>query len=460
MLRLVAFIIIFFMSLSSIAATNSFISIADIHFNPFDTCVPKQLPCPIIKRLMQTNARQWQIIFEHYGSKKISHQPIDTNDALLHSSLMEISAVAKQHHSQFVILIGDYLAHDYQKNYQTYASDTTQAGYESFVKKTLQFLTLQIQAALPDLPVYAAVGNNDSYQGDYYSAPKGVFYDDLSNIWGSLLHNKHNAFRFLKQFPIAGYYSVVPPGSPKDRILVLNTVLFSTKAEGTHLSDTARDELVWLKKQLVMAAAQHRKVWLVFHIPVGINVYSSLRNNTITSFWKPHYTHQFLSLLSTYASTITGIFTGHLHIDAFELFDLDGHHEIFDSFTPAISPVFGNNPSFKWFQYDSHTFQVRNFVTYYLPQQQTQWRVLYNFNQRYQPYCKNCRLLLGLQRLPPKRVVENFETYYLAGNSAASFIADHTAWRYYWCAIHYFTPATYGSCLYSAGVSLETGDRH
>lgn len=446
------FFIIFFL-LSSVVfckpATNNFISLSDIHFNPFYTCHPDIQPCPIIEKLNAADVTQWQRIFTQYGSKEITHRYKHTNYPLLKSTLEEVKSIAKQQQTKFAIIIGDYLAHDYEQLYQKYSAKFSQKRYKSFVKKTLQFLTLEIRSALPSIPIYCDIGNNDSYHGDYYNDPKGLFYHDLAQSWSSLLLGKENKVNLLSTFPIAGYYSVTPPDSNDNRIILLNSVLFSKNARGNNIKRAANNELNWLKKKLRAAKAKKQHIWLVFHIPLGIDVYHTQQGGHVVTFWQSRYIRRFLAMLSQYTTTITGIFTGHLHMDAFELLNLNGNHEIFDSFTPSISPIFGNNPGFKNFYYYGNNFKVANFTLYYLPLDKQRWQTLYDFNKIYQPACNNCNLIDGMKKLhhnKPESLIKHFKYYYPLASDRANINKELQSWPYYWCAIHNLTPHAYNRC--------------
>lgn len=442
----------------ALATQDHFISITDIHFNPFNACTTS--PCKIIQDLNSERASQWKNTLDQQASKTIVPYGKDANYALLKSALSELQSVAKQSHPKFVILIGDYLGHNYQDHYKKYSGDQSQQGYQAFVQKTLQFLTNEIRMNIPNIPVYPAVGNNDSYNGDYYSNPNGPFYRNTAHAWAAFFLNDRNRTNFLNEFPTAGYYSVTPSDARNQRIIVLNTVLFSMKAKGQGVAAAAQSELNWLKQQLAEVRANQQKVWLVFHIPVGIDVFKTISTGQTTSLWQSTYTQEFMKLLSQYDKSIAGIFTSHLHMDAFALFKHNDGIENFDSFTPAISPMFGNNSGFKLFAYNNDTFQVNDFVTYYLPinsnatnrLRDQQWQALYDFNNKYQPACSNnCVLMNGMNNLQENNsLVQDYKLYYAVGNPNSQPInTDAKDWPYYWCAISHFTQADYESCISS-----------
>lgn len=432
-----------------------FLSISDVHFDPFATCETQNTNdvCPIVTALMAAEVNQWPAVFEQYSSKKLAGYGTDTNYALLLSSLAEMRMLNDHYHPQFMLLIGDYLAHNFQQKYMLYSGNTSQQGYQSFVKKTMQFLTDEFHATLPTLPIYPVIGNNDSYRGDYISDPNGAFYRDTADAWLVFFANPINRLKFLQNFRYAGYYAVMPTSNSQARVLILNSVLFSMHAKGENIADAAEAQLSWLHQQLSQAQSLRQSVWLVFHIPVGIDAYNTSMTGTTTSFWQMPYTQTFLSLVNQYSSTITGIFTSHLHMDGFELLNSSAGATL-DSFTPSIAPSSGNNPGIKVFQYNHLSFVLNDFITYYLPldnastdTNKQSWQQLYDFNAIFQPQCQQCLLINGMHQLQKNNsLVSRFVQYFAVGTSTEP-ISKPVNWPYYWCSISHFTVSDFQKCV-------------
>ncbi len=351
------------------ADTAKFISIADIHFNPFADCKLSPKPCEIVRKLEKSDYRAWDAIFSKNGSTAFAKIGEDTNYPLFKSTLAELHAVNEENHPRFMLILGDQLAHTFHLQYVAYSHHVSKAGYQAFVKKTLQFMTYQFQQALPNIDIYPLVGNNDSYSGDYYSAPNGVFYRDTAQTWAAGIQDAANKNNLLQTFPIGGYYAITLPGKNHHRILMLNTVLFSTQAKGQHVDAAAKQELAWLHKELLTAQQEKQRVVLAFHIPVGIDVYKTLKSGltNITEFWKPQFSDAFKQELKTFSSTIVEILPAHIHMDAFQFIIVNHDVGLPVNFTPAISPIYGNNPGFKVFSYNPEDLKFSNYDTYYLP---------------------------------------------------------------------------------------------
>lgn len=431
------------------------LAFSDIHFDPFYTCTTVITPCPLITKLQAADYKQWQAILEKYDGQQIASYDKDTNYGLLKSALLAMHDTNQKNPVKFAIVLGDFLSHNFKFDYQFYSRDFSQVGYENFVRNTLAFLSLQIRQQLPNIPIYPVVGNNDSYLGDYVIAPDSSFFSDTEKTWLPLLANTANKNVFAREFPMAGYYEVTVPHESSHRIIVLNTVLFSRRAIGSNIDNAAQLQLLWLTTQLKQAQLNRQKVWLLFHVPPGIDAYAAASKhfNDIESYWQPTYTDEFLQIINNYSSVIAGIFSGHMHMDGFRL--LGEQQQILDSCVSAISPIFSNNPAFKIYSYDPQTFRLENFVTYYLPesvpsQQVGTWHLEYSFNEIYQPGCKNCSLLQGMAKITRTGLLaEAYQRYYAVGNFVAQPITQGKWLPYYWCAISNMTEDRYQTCMKS-----------
>lgn len=446
---LIGLVILLFTSVSHAA---SFVAVSDIHFNPYYACSKNVMPCPLVVKLRDTDSTQWEAVLQQYDAQKLAAYDDDTNYGLLQSALSALKITSKQISPKFVVILGDFLAHNYQENYHFYSGDPTQLGYQQFVKKTLQFLTAEINKTFPEIPVYPVVGNADSYGKDYAMLPQGLFFKEVAQLWKPLLHNQRSEKYFAQVFPVSGYYTVEPSPVKGMRIIVLDSVLFSPYAQSSDVEQAANQQLDWLAEQLKIAANKNQKVWFFMHIPVGIDAYKTARYplHFIYEFWMPVYANKFLKLLDQYSPVIVGMFTGHTHMDGFVL--LGKNHQLSDSFVPAISPVFGNNSAFKIYRYDEKTFQTQDFIKYILPlsAQKNNWDQEYDFNQVYQPGCKNCTLINGMKKIVKSGpLAMAYQDYYAAGH-ASQPITNGKWVPYYWCAIWNVTRQDYEACLKSS----------
>lgn len=337
-------------------SATRFLCLADFHFDPLLSCTT--FPCPLLEKLQKAPVNQWQSILLQYDNAPVDYGQ-DTNSRLLFSSLYAAKQMADKNQIQFVVVLGDFLGHHFYKKYRQYSQDNSSQRYELFVDKTLQFLTNQLQEAFPNKEIYPVIGNNDSYHGDYRIYPHGKFFQHSSSIWRSL--SKNSTFNNTN-----GYYHTTLPHQPNIHLLVLNSVLFSHKCQGRDIPKAAIEQLDWLHHQLEIINAKQQKAIIVTHIPMTMDFYATKRMRlfTLLQLWHGSYAARFRSELKRFAPSIMGVVVGHLHTDWYHLVSVDHDNEIPMTGAPSVSPIFGNDPSFKIYYYESPTFQIKEFATY------------------------------------------------------------------------------------------------
>lgn len=426
----------------------NFLVVTDIHFNPFASCSTS--PCPLIEKLRKAPVSGWAQIFS-LNSIAMPTFGQDSSYPLLVSALAAARQTAHDRHALFALMPGDFLGHEYRKYYLRYSTDKYLSGYRDFVRKTMEFLTMQIRQAFPDIDVYPAVGNNDSYQDDYYSDPEGAFFHDTAGSWATLIKNKSNSADMRREFPAGGYYSVNLPDPVNARLIVLNTNLFSHKARGRGIDTAARMELDWLHQQLQAAREKRQRVLITMHIPEGVDVYATLKIRlfTIIQLWKAEYLQRFRRELQTYAPEIAGILAGHLHSDWFQILAFNQRDQFPVSGTPAVSPIYGNNPGFKIYSWSPQEKQIVDYVTFYYPLSAGKaWGMEYDFNRIYRSseHCQDCPVTPAMSSITPQgSLADSYRLFYAVSTQNQPIT---TKWYpYYWCAIWNIEPQPYKKCI-------------
>ena len=327
-----------------------------------------------------------------------------------------------------------------------------------------------IARRFPNTSVYPALGNNDSYCGDYQIEPSGQFLRATAKTWKGFLKNRSNSASFVRTFPMSGSYSIIAPSNRSHRLIVLNNTFFSINYKNTcgdQTADPGSDEIKWLEVELQKAAAAKEKVWLVYHIPPGIDVFSTLlrqkqasadQTPQVIPFWQPAYNQKFINLVTQYSPTIVGSFAGHMHMDTFELIQSANQNAVsFVHITPAISPLFGNNPAFELFSYNRQSFALKDYTAYYLDLSSAaaqtnapmKWQKEYSFIESYgQPIFAPSTLQAVRNGMPANQsgYRTKYETYYNVSNRASP-VVDPNNWRAYWCGMTNLTEAQYRSCI-------------
>jgi sphingomyelin phosphodiesterase acid-like 3 len=160
----------------------------------------------------------------------------------------------------------------------------------------------------------------------------------------------------MRDFPAGGYFSVPLKPLRRVRVVVLNDIFLSTRYETCKSAADeapANAEMDWLEKQLSDARATGEKVWVMGHIPPGVNAYATL--SKLTDVCAGEKAEMFLNadrmdaLMARDADEIRlGLFA-HTHMDEMRLVGVSGAaatHAVAVKLVPSISPVDGNNPSF------------------------------------------------------------------------------------------------------------------
>ena len=430
------------------------LSLADFHFDPFYD--PKLFP-----ELVQAPPSEWTRIFDGSQVSGYGEYGKDSNYNLIVSALKYAARAAPK--AEFILLAGDWLAHGFSDSYYQYAGNRDPRGLYEFIDKTITFLTQRIREQFPHIPIYPALGNEDSYCGDYQLQPKGEFLRRTAETWKGLLHDANDEQAFMQSFPTGGYYAASAPGTSKHRVVILNTVFFSTDYRnqcGDPKDDPGGDQLRWLAARLEDAANKGDKVWLLYHIPYGIDAYNSViapDGNTVekvVSLWQPGYTEKFLALLDQYRDTIQSMLAGHTHMDYFRLgpYGVTGRPSTFLLVTPGISPIFGNNPGLHVLSYDRKAFSLLDYASHRLDLSagsSADWREEYRFSRTYRLFPVTGTTLKTLSRSlkeEPHTRATYIDYYNVVGNPAMPQMTDQT-WPLYWCAIDYLTASPFRTCV-------------
>jgi sphingomyelin phosphodiesterase acid-like 3 len=424
------------------APTGNALLLSDLHFDPLADPA-------FVRQLIDAPVSGWDSIFASSKQTEYAHTPHDANYPLIKSAF---TAASTEEAIDFVVTTGDYLRHDFEKAF-------IQAGgapseFTDFATKTALFVVHTLQTTLR-VPVYFALGNDDSPSGDYRVDPGGPFLGQLADSL-EVLKNHPDA---AADFRVAGFYELPHPTLANHEILVLNTVLWSRSHAifQPDSADAGDAEIGWLTWQLYRAKISGNKVILVMHIPPGIDSYKSAHAGTgkaAIEFWQSRYFAQFLELMKTYGNIVQLALAGHTHMDDFRVLSPgDNPSPIAFRITPAISPIFGNNPAFSVLQYQVGTGQVSDIATYYLDLANgganPNWVLEYRFSAAYgyNPFSAQTlqSLAAAIHSDPSARQI--FARYY-AASAPSPITADN--WPFYACSETQFTSTDYGNCVSSA----------
>ena len=388
----------------SAESAASVVMLSDLHFDPLHdpAKVPLLAKAPItqwVAILSGPDSADQQADFARVQSTCKAKEGIDTPYALLQSSLS--AAKAKAPAARLVTVGGDLLVHDLDCRYRAamglpVSTADDQSISASFAEKTTVFVMKQVESTFPHMPVYLALGNNDSrcnhnrmdHDDDYLKSSAAGVIDGLQGVSAA---EKALA---LDTYEAAGYYAVTMPAPMiNTRLIVVDDIYMMpkyTNCEGDDRDHKGEaEQSTWLRKELDSAREHHMRVWVLGHLPPTVNAGGSLSDGgPFCSSGKAvrfQTTDDLANQLSAHADVVKlGIF-GHTHMD--ELHLLPGATTgVPIKVVASITPVSGNLPSFTVGQVDPTSATLTDFVVYEASNRtgvQTVWTKEYAFDETY-----------------------------------------------------------------------------
>ncbi len=440
--------------------------LSDIHFDPFHD--PAKAP-----QLAAAPVEEWPAILSSSPSPNQSQafaalqktcvaRAPDTSYELFQSALKAIKTDAAS--ARFVTISGDILAHQFDCRYEHLVRPNDPAGYAAFVEKTLRFVMLQLQAVLPGTPVYMAMGNNDSACGDYRMDLNYPFLVSTAKIVGLGLPPSRDRAQALRDFVRTGEYAVSLP-IRNTRLLVLDDLFLSTKYAGCNGRPNpaaSEAQLLWLHRQLTIARQHHQRVWVLGHIPPGIDLYSTAARMKGLCSGAPAVT--FLSspklaeTLFEGSSIIKLALFGHTHMDELRLFHPEGDpsKSVPIKMVASITPVNGNLPSFTIAAIDP---AAATLIDYRVITSSNHTGVDATWSQEYD--YEDTFHQSNLTAASLTRLTDNFQADPTASTPASrAYIANYLPgdasgiikplWPQYTCALTHDTSSAFAACACSA----------
>jgi sphingomyelin phosphodiesterase acid-like 3 len=380
-------------------STVPVLMLSDIHLDPFHD--PAKLA-----RLRAAPATGWAAIldappsptqaadFAHLQST-CSARGVDTPIALLESSLR--AARKQQPTPLFVTVPGDLMAHHFDCRFHTLAPGATNADYIAFAAKTVAFVALQLHRTFPRSPIYFALGNNDSGCNDYQEDPNSAYlHADAASFAADAL-TPANSAAILREFPHLGDYNIALPAPIEHtRLLVLQDIFESTHytscggtASGNAASTPATHQITWLRAQLTAARAAHEHVWVMAHIPPGIDAYSTFAHRRrVCSGQSPEMflgSEALADTLTDFPDVIRLALFAHTHMDELRVYETAAG-AIPGKLIPSITPVDGNNPAFTLAEIEPATATLKDYTVFAADNQtgiDTKWREEYRYSTTY-----------------------------------------------------------------------------
>jgi sphingomyelin phosphodiesterase acid-like 3 len=452
--------------------------LSDIHFEPFwdPGKVPQLAAAPI---------SEWKTILAAPPSadrqqrfaalQQTCHaRGEDTSFPLLESSMRAVRAHSAG--ASFATVSGDLMAHAFACKYSALFPHSSPGDYSAFAEKTVTYVMQELGGALPGVPIYAALGNNDSDCGDYQLDA----HSDFLSVTGKEITRNFPASErqgSLDTFAAGGYYSIaLPTPVGNARLLVLNDLFMSShyatcagKADAT----AADGQLAWLEQQLAQARRDKQKVWVMGHIPPGVDVHATVTK--MRDVCGGHSPEMFLSSekmadeMAEFSDVVELAIFAHTHMDELHVLKADvavGNTKPGKSImvsgvpikmVPSISPIDGNAPSFTVARVDPSSAALVDYRVFTASNQtgvDAVWREEYDYARTYREPDLSAssinKLIAGFEADPDAKTKasQDYIRYFFAGNSSPLL---GLVWPQYICSLSNHSAEGFRSCVCSAG---------
>jgi sphingomyelin phosphodiesterase acid-like 3 len=372
--------------------------LSDIHFEPFWD--PAKAP-----QLAAAPVSEWKAILAATPSpdqqqrfaalQQACHaRGVDTSFTLFDSSLKAMHSHAAG--VKFVAVSGDLLTHAFQCKYKTLFPKSTPAELRAFAEKTLDYVMGELFATFPNVPVYIALGNNDSDCGDYrFDAHSEFLKDTGKEVTKNFPASEREAAQ--ESFAEGGYYSVSLP-IENARLLVLNDLFMSSNyatCAGKSDPAAADTQLAWLREQLTEARAKKQKIWVMGHIPPGVDLYTTaMRMADVCGGQSPTMflsSEKMVDVIAEFGDVVELAIFAHTHMDELRLLKENGQtpasgKSVAVKMVPSISPIHGNHPSITIAQIDPTSAALvdyKIFIASNLTGVGATWKEEYDFARSY-----------------------------------------------------------------------------
>jgi len=276
--------------------------------------------------------------------------PCDPPHLLWRSALQAARAVPGG--AELAIFTGDFVRHK-PSAFPDPWNNTTHA-----IRLVSDSMAETFGGLAPERFVVGALGNDDS-TANYHLAiePEGKTSPWLSHVASILRGGGSMPAERSERFGAGGFFEAQLGDAEQVRILSLNTLIYSTKHKPA--DPKPKDpfgQFAWLRERLADAARSKVGVWIVGHIPPGLETFG------YTPLWRKPYVESYLAIIQnpTLGAVIRAQLFGHVHADEFRVLPEAPPTAGPMLLTGAVSPVFESNPSFRLLEYDRVTGNLLN----------------------------------------------------------------------------------------------------
>ncbi|XP_043560025.1 acid sphingomyelinase-like phosphodiesterase 3b [Chiloscyllium plagiosum] len=417
----------------ALSSTGYFWHITDVHWDPdYSVTDNPSAVCPSSSEPVNNPGRWGDYL-------------CDSPWTLINSSIYAMKAIFPR--PNFIIWTGDDTPHIPNEQLS-----------EEAVLRIIGNVSQLIQQVFPDTKVYAAMGNHDIHPKSQFPANGHVLYNQTAELWTQWLEAAS-----VPTFQKGAFYTEKLLHQEGQRMIVLNTNFYYNKnALTVDLSDPA-GQLQWFDETLSRASTAGEKVYIIGHVPPGF-----FEKKRGTHWFQEKFNKRYIEIIQKHSQVIAGQFFGHQHRDSFKIFYSNDGSPISAMFiAPAVTPwkttlaglqKGSQNPGIRLFQYDVHTLQILDMVTYYLNltlanTQAPLWEEEYRLTEAFQVHDGTAGSMQAvLDKLSQDK--DYLQKYY-EYNSVSYDLGDCDDWcrTDHICAIRDVDYARYKNCIKSEGSS-------
>jgi sphingomyelin phosphodiesterase acid-like 3 len=449
-------------------ARTDVVMLSDLHFDPFYD--PAKFP-----ELRRAPLTEWPaILSKPDSSTRVSTfsqlqsgcgvRGTDSPWPLVYSALRE--AKHQQPAPMFVTVSGDLLAHGFICKFGKLDPSATPSEASAFAAKTVAFLAQQLRAAYPSAPIYVALGNNDSGCADYSETPHSAFLKSAAISAAAGIHDPAARASLASTFPRLGDYSVMLPAPMNNtRLIVLQDIFESAHYRGCNNEPNAApaaEQIAWLRAQLTEARASGQQVWVMAHIPPGVDVYTTYHRYLFApgEACNVRQPQMFLSSnalgesIAEFGDIVRLAVFAHTHMDEIKLLHGPDDKAVPAKMVPSISPINGNDPSFIVAKVIPQTATIKDYEVYSATNAQgAVWNREYRYSDAYHLPDFSAKSVdqLTIALIDDKSGEDEtsrvYERYFLSGGGTIAALGLQRLWPAYSCSLRELEPTAFRRCM-------------
>ena len=320
----------------------------------------------------------------------------------------------------------------------------------AFATKTIEFLALTLRQAFPGTPIYLALGNNDSGCGNYHQSPGSAFVKATDADIAAEFTKPRDEQQVLPAFSNRGDYSVLLPKSMhRTRLVVLEDVYQSAgyaDCEGNPGEKATASQMDWLREQLIAAKKEHQTVWVMAHIPPGVDTYAS--------FQKFVPTPEKLCSVTSPTMMMRSDALAQMHMDEIKLLHNAEGLSVPAKLVPSISPVNGNVPSFVVAKVQPSSAVMLDYAVYSASDAQaTSWSEAYRFANAYRTPDFSAHSVsqvasrMAKDKAGDDEMSATYQRWFFPGDDGAFARRLKAVWPGYACAVKEDGGPLFGECM-------------